>query len=138
MYNVVPTPTLLTQLTALLAEYPTTSLVHLYTNNFQPTPASVVGDFTEATFTGYTAATLTAFGTPFLNAANNAQSVAPGITFTCTGTTVTQTVYGYFITDVHGTTLLLSGLFDTPVNMNAVGVGFVFVPSLELGGLTSS
>lgn len=27
--------------------------VHLFTNDYTPTPASVVGDFTEAVFTGY-------------------------------------------------------------------------------------
>jgi hypothetical protein len=133
--NVVPQAELADLLALLLPQYPITSKVHLYQNNLAPGPQNVVGDFTEATYDGYVALALTAWGTPFIGPDGNGQVTAPGILFVDTGFATPNTIYGYYLTNAAGTVLLLSGKFDAPILMNNTGIGFVFVPTLELGGL---
>ena len=57
--------------------------VRLYSNNYVPIPSSVVGDFTEADFTGYTAGGMVVppTGAVFINSDNQAE-------FDCTTTNV--------------------------------------------------
>jgi hypothetical protein len=135
--NVIPQADLVALLDLVLANYPATSKVHLYQNNMQPGPQNVISDFTEATYDDYTAIALGTFTTPFIGPDGNAISVAPGISFVDGGTTTSNTIYGFFLTNSAGSTLLLSGKFDQAILMNNTGIGFVFVPTLELGGLAT-
>lgn len=71
--------------------------LRLFKNNLTPGNASVFSDFTEATFTGYAAKTLTGGAwttTP------GAPSVATYVaqTFTCSAAGTAETIYGYYIT----------------------------------------
>jgi len=79
--------------------------LRLYKNNVNPiTNATVVGDVTEADFTGYSAITLA--GTAW-NAAN-AGSIATAAVkeFTSTAGSQSQTIYGYYLTEDSGATTL--------------------------------
>jgi len=71
----------------------------LYSNDFTPLLASVVGDFTESTFTGYSARTLarSGWGAPATNAQGKGElQFSPDLTWTAASS---QTVQGYFVVD---------------------------------------
>ena len=73
-----------------------TSLVlRLFKNNFTPSNSSVLADFTEADFTGYSALTLTG-GSWTTTQGDPTTGVYAQQAFTGTGTA--QTVYGYYLT----------------------------------------
>ena len=71
-------------------------IVRLYKNNYSPINTTVVGDFTEADFTNYTAKTITRsdWASPS-TVANKAESSATAQSWTCgiTG----NTLYGYYV-----------------------------------------
>jgi len=95
------------------------SYVRLFKNNFTPTPANVVGDFTEATFTGYAAVQVNSkFGSPYKVIDGEYQTDSSAFTFSCSGGS-SQTVYGWYLTFFDGavTTVRKSGVFTTPFVM---------------------
>lgn len=103
----------------------------LYTNNTTPGTATVLGDFTEATFTGYAAVSgsgLT-WSTPALSG-HIGQTNATNIVFNNTsGSPVT--VYGVFVTDL-GVTKLYFAERDpaAPVSIPAGGQ-YIYTPNQQ-------
>jgi hypothetical protein len=103
---------------ALLAA---TCHVHLFVNNLTPNGDSVLGDFTEATFTGYLAQAFTAFVGP-VHLGNGAEALMVDVNFI--GGAITppgQTCYGYYITDNTDATLYMSERFTSPVPFANLG-----------------
>jgi hypothetical protein len=100
-----------------------TTKIHLYNAAIALTPATPLATFTaaETTFTGYTAATITAALAPFLNPAGGATVAVPGNTFVCSGTG--DTIYGWYLTDMAGTVLIAAGNFLTPYAIAGPGDG---------------
>lgn len=95
------------------------SYVKLFHNNFTPTPASVLGDFTEATYTGYAAIQVNSkFGSPYKVIDGEYQTDSSAFSYSCTGGS-SQTVYGWYLTWFDGSTtwVLKSGVFSTPFVM---------------------
>ncbi len=80
-------------------------VLRLYKNNITPSDTDVAGTYTEATFPGYSAITLTGAS---WNAPSGG-SIAYGAqqTFTCSGTS-TDDIYGYYVTQATSGTLLYS------------------------------
>lgn len=110
---------------------------HLYTNNYTPTLSTVLGDLTEAAWSGYAAITQQ-FSDFTLNgvAAHNGYAIAPPITF-ANSSGVSQTAYGYYVTDHSNATLLAVALFDTPLVL-PTGVGGNVTPVWgDYSGLSS-
>lgn len=113
----------------------------LFQNNYTPIHTSVHSDFTVATFTGYTTATLTmaswnagVAGTGVGTAlANKASIDYAQQTFTMGTPGTTNTIYGYYITDSAETTLLGAELFTTPKSMLVSGDAVKITPKLTLG-----
>jgi len=83
--------------------------MHLYSNNFSPTTASVLANFTECTFAGYAAADCSNWTAPTVTS-HVATIQADANTFTRSTTGSSQNVYGYYITDQAGTTLYYAEL----------------------------
>lgn len=108
--------------------------VHLYTNNIVPAPNTVLADLTPATFTGATPAAIT-WGTVFSD--NEGNAIAPGGShlFPVTGT-ISETVYGYFITDTAGTKLL--AIRQLPAAQQAVPGGPPVMVYVELKMLNTT
>jgi hypothetical protein len=102
MSLIVPDVGELYVLAAWIAGYPPSNLkVYLYQNNYTPVQGSVVGSFTEATFSGYASVSFT-LGTP-TEVSNKAKSVATAASvFTHNGGGTANTIYGYYVKD--GTT----------------------------------
>jgi len=97
----------------------------LYKNNYTPVDASVVGDFTEANFNGYTAGgvSVTTFSVP-ATVAGKASTTANPAAWTKSAGGTGNDIYGYYVTDAAGTTLLWAErAAAAPISMNNTGEG---------------
>lgn len=102
----------------------------LYKNDYTPIDTTVVGDFTEANFNGYTGggAILNAFGAPTTIAGRASTSEGPHTWTKAMGGTGND-VYGYYVTDAPGTTLLWSERGGAaPYSMNSTGESLTITP----------
>lgn len=107
--------------------------VKLFSNNFTPIESSLLADFTEADFTGYAAATGSAFLADVINGDGSVSSVMSlNVQFVQTAITISQLVYGYFILD-NGGSLIGGERLNTPVNFNATGVGVTIAAAITAG-----
>ena len=113
--------------TATLASVVANKL-HLNMNNATPSEQSVLADFTEASFTGHTAISVTAGTQPEgLNPGTNDSRIdlsppVGGFRWQCTALTLLpQTIYGFYLTDNAGVVLLAAEKLATPIVLTAVG-----------------
>jgi hypothetical protein len=79
--------------------------LRLYQNNITPSDTDTTATYTEANFTGYAAIALT--GASWNAASAGTITYSAQQTFTCTGAS-SNTIYGYYVTQVTSTTLLYS------------------------------
>ena len=89
-------------------------VLKLYNNNYTPGQATVLADFTEATFTGYTGTTFarSAWGAATANPVTNKGEISASQISWTAGSA--ETVYGYYVTsDDVSPVLLWAELFDT-------------------------
>jgi len=91
--------------------------LRIFKNNFTPTPANVLADFTEATYTGYAGVSLAGdFAAQTKIQDGEYQTQSTSHTFGPNSGTA-QTVYGWYIDD--GTNVKLSFKFDNPITVDA-------------------
>ena len=76
--------------------------LRLYKNNYTPLATSVVGDFTEADFTGYTSKTLTRAGWNAASSVSGTGTIVFGTAQTWTCGASGNTVYGIYVRDGSG------------------------------------
>jgi hypothetical protein len=102
----------------------------LYQNNYNPTPTDTAARYTEATFGGYSAATLTRanWSAPTTNSNGQAETDQPTTTWTATSA---QMIYGYYVVGATSGTLLWAQAFDVPRNLK-VGDTLSLTPSFTL------
>ena len=84
---------------------PQNLVLRLYRNNITPSDTDVAGTYTEASFPGYAAITLT--GASWIAASGGSIAYGAQQTFTCSGTS-TDDIYGYYVTQASSGTLLYS------------------------------
>lgn len=102
----------------------------LFKNDYTPVSTSVTGDFTEATFGGYTSTPLTRAGwsAPTTNLEGIAvMDYSTAIDYT---PSTTETVYGIYVVNAGGTTLW-AFRFGTPISTS---IPFSIQPSFSLRG----
>jgi hypothetical protein len=116
---------IITNLIGVTSSFPT---INLYQNNYNPTPQSAVGDFTVADYTGYAAVLLTSWQTPSWQSQGAAVSYANPCVFSPTGTTVPNTIYGYYMTISSGLILLGAERLATPANLTGPTTSLTVVP----------
>lgn len=109
------------------------ALVHLFKNDLVPAPNTVLADFTEADFDGYAASAAIVWGDPYQNELNQSTILGDAKTFTATGATTPNDIYGYYITDAGGTELLLSERFAEVQPMPAAGAVTIVIPRVTIG-----
>jgi hypothetical protein len=106
--------------------------VHLYTAIVNPpSNGSILVDFTEATFTGYSDATVTAWGGPFLDSGQQGVLTSGSGLFPGPTAGSGQTILGVFITDGASAVLLAVGPFESPVPLN-IPTDFLIV-NIQIG-----
>lgn len=116
MAELIPVQAFALAVLAQLVEADTGSLlgclVHLFSSNTTPTPATIVGDVTEADYSGYAAKAVT-FLAPSISDDGQPELVGTVAEFRPTGTTVTNVIYGGWI--VNATSALRYWFrFDNP------------------------
>lgn len=109
----------------LAAGFFPTLAIALFRNDFIPTTASVLADFTEANFPGYAPQSISTPNPAFLNGGLAAEVDADLVTFTQTGGPA-QVVYGYFVYDA-ALVVIAAQRFPAPQNMTGAGA------SLDVG-----
>lgn len=89
--------------------------LHLYRSDTTPINTTVAGDFTDATFTGYSNQVLTrsTWGPASTNVGNKAESIyGSELAWTCGSTG--DTVYGYWVEGTTSGVCLWAERFDSP------------------------
>lgn len=91
---------------------------HAFVNDFSPSPATVIGAFTECTTAGYSAEHVLNSGwVPVTSPSGTTRAVNSLFAWVLTDAV---TLYGYYVEDGSGN-LLWSQRFDTPVVFGALG-----------------
>lgn len=108
------------QIALTMQTYLASSVLKLFQNPLTLSVSTVKADLTAAvaTFTGYSAATVTAWDGPFYDP-NGGASLTTGTQFFAVGSTptVTNTIYGWWIEDEAGN-LVVCGSFDAGIDMS--------------------
>jgi hypothetical protein len=94
--------------------------VNLFQNDVTPTPATVLGDLTVATFSGYAAIVVAALLAAYLDPIGGASAQIGTVQFDHSGGAVANTIYGFWV-ETAGGVLILAGRFDQAVPMNVLG-----------------
>jgi hypothetical protein len=116
---IVTTPYGLSALMAAVKAYLVTApgyTVKLFQNNMNPNPQSVLADFTEATFDGYTAITLTALVGPDRDVTGGFR-LYNQLGWQQSGSVTPNVIYGFYVVD-HTAALIAAYRFAAPVAMN--------------------
>jgi hypothetical protein len=92
--------------------------LHLFTNNYTPGKGDTTSSVTEASDGSYSAATLTGASWSIATVSHTTTATYPAVTFTFAGA---QTVYGYYLTDSGGTTLVGAELFASALTIPSSG-----------------
>jgi hypothetical protein len=102
---------------ALLA----TPKIHLFSNDFQPMPTTLIGDFTEAAFSGYAAVSAVLTG-PVNFGLTASALVSPGV-FLATDVDpfVPDTLRGWVLEDSGGSVWYAAERFPTPIPITSAG-----------------
>lgn len=109
---------------------PENLVLHLYKNNITPAEADVAGTYTEATFTGYTAITLTGASWTVTGGAPSSASYAQQ-TFSSSAGSQNQDIYGYYLTRLGSADLVYAERFsDGPYNIANNGDAIRVTPTI--------
>ncbi len=102
-------------------------VLKLYSNNITPSDTDTAGTYTECTFTGYSAITLT--GASWGSASAGSIAYAQQ-TFTCSGAG-SENVYGYYVVQASSGTLLYSERgTGVPFTITTVGDNVKVTPTI--------
>jgi hypothetical protein len=107
----------------------------LYKNNLTPASTDVLGDYTAATFTGYSATTLTSGSWTVTAATSGAPATATqtsATTFSCSATT-SESIYGYYVYQAGATVMMWAERFsDGPYTIANSGDKVILTASITL------
>lgn len=96
--------------------------LRLYKNDYTPVSGSTLASFTQANFTGYADQAVTDFGVVYDNGANEAETDTGVHTFSCTGTAVSNDIYGWVLFDA-ANKVIAAARFSAPVPITMNGPG---------------
>jgi hypothetical protein len=104
-------------------------VLKLYSNNITPAEGDTAATYTEATFAGYVAKTLT--GATWNAAAAGSIAYSAAQTFTRSSTGANETIYGYFVIQTTSTVLLYSERDGAaPFNVTNAGDAVTLTPTI--------
>lgn len=98
----------------------TMKTLKLFANNHVPTVTDVNGDYTEATFSGYSSFALGTWNAAFVNGDGKGEIDADPAAFVHNGGGVSNTIYGAYVVNAAGD-VVYAERFDAPRTMGANG-----------------
>lgn len=104
--------------------------IRLFKNDFTPDVDSVLGDFTEADFTGYSGFQACAWLAAVINGAGKGIIVAAPLLWTAGVIGTGNTIYGYYVTEGGDTVVSYAERFASPIVIASVGDFVVVTPSV--------
>lgn len=106
--------------------------IRLFKNNLTPGTGTVIGDFTEADFTGYAAISLSGFPASSI-VSHAASSTGSQVTFTVgSSPTTTNNIYGWYVTNSAGTKLYgCQRDANAPIAMAVAGAIYQVTPTFS-------
>jgi hypothetical protein len=107
------------------------AVLRLYQNNHVPVHSDTAASYTEANFPGYASIPLTSWGSVYLSADFHAWIDEVLRTFTSTGSSPANTIYGYYVTKGSGD-LLFAEIAAVAVTINAAGQVYQVLPRFSL------
>lgn len=110
---------------------PSNLTLKLYKSNTTPGEADTAATYTEADFTGYSAASLTGSSWTVTTGAPSYASYAQQ-TFTSSATQSAQSIYGYFVVNAAGTLMWAEKFTDGPYSISNNGDAVKVTPYIEL------
>jgi len=110
---------------------PENLVLKLFKNDVTPDESTVIGDLTEADFTGYSSQTLT--GSSWSAASSGATSYAEQ-SFTSSADQTAQTVYGWYLERATGGELVAADRFSSPPTIENNGDVIKVTPTLTAAG----
>ena len=131
MPGIVPRPSRVAVCDALKVVLLDDVTVHLYQNDVAPGPDTVVGDLTEADFSGYAASAALVFGGPFQNADGEIEMDLPSHQFDHSGGAVANVIFGYYVLTTGGD-LLFAERFAASIPMIVITNSIVVLPRFSL------
>lgn len=120
MSIIVPNVGLATLLDDLTAVWGTVD-IHLYDNNYVPVHGSVVGDFNEASFSGYAPVAVTSWSPAAPTGVDHEQSTGSTVQWAAPGVGLPINLYGYYATDPGGNLLFAERFPSPPVVLSIAG-----------------
>src|SRR5919204_2712033 len=109
--------------------------IKLAKNNVTITRATVIGDLTEANFSGYASQSIGAWGAPVYDAANHRySSTAPTNTWTNSTGVVGNTIYAVYVVDSSGNLIFVEAARDSsgnPIDMTIAGRVYGYTPVVD-------
>lgn len=106
--------------------------VHLFQNNKVPADGDGVGDYTEATFSGYNAQNASGWSAPTLQPDGvHFQTQATAMIFTHNGGGTSNNVWGYYVTNSGGVLLWAEQFTSPPIFMSVTGDFISLVPTFQ-------
>lgn len=125
---------MLRELSLLLTALGSNLKIGLFTAPAVVVPGNIYTDFTLATFPGYAPAVST-FGSLAIDGNNNASTTGSAVTFTSSGSSPSNTIYGYIVYDGSVPVALYAEAFSAPILINAAGQSITITPTMYLGKL---
>lgn len=107
-------------------------VLHLFQNDITPASTMTLASYTEATFTGYAAVTLTTSDWAIMPGDPTTAVYSSGVAFTCSGTT-SQAIYGFYLSQAGSSVLMWSERFvSAPYTITNVGDALSPRPALSV------
>lgn len=106
--------------------------VKLFANDHTPAAADQASDYTEASFDGYAAASLTRDGAAATDGDGKAAQEYARIEWTFTGSDPGPSLYGFFIVDAGGALVCACRFDDAPVTLSESEPDLRVVPKIRL------
>ena len=105
---------------------------HLFQNNHVPAVGDVASMYTEANFDGYAPMAMNNWADQGTDANGNEKWTNPDLTWTDTGASTPNTVYGYYWTDAM-LRLVAAELASASFVMNGAGLKYIVSPAFYAG-----
>ena len=129
---IVPDIAELELLDILVLSWGDTLVLKLYRNDLTPGPATELGDFNDANYSGYAAQEPENWTAPVDDGTGRAISEADTLTFTHNGGGVANNVYGYYVVNAGGDLLWCERFGTAPLVMASAADSFTLRPKLTL------